>query len=201
MFLTVSALAIAVGHDPERYDQSHVSPVISAEGHESYVAHKERTLRKTLAGQQAKAEQGNAEQAAPPAASVISDRLRQYVSRPGDRRCGDTGSHARSALPQTEDRRAHDHDPDRWPPDTFTTGNGWGLGWCIVREPQGITAMLSPGTFGHGGAYGTQAWIDPRKKLVYILMVQRANFPNSDASEVRKGFQAASWAFSNLQGN
>jgi CubicO group peptidase (beta-lactamase class C family) len=51
--------------------------------------------------------------------------------------------------------------------------------------------MLSPGTFGHGGAYGTQAWIDPKMKRIYILMVQRANFPNSDASEVRRGFQEA----------
>jgi CubicO group peptidase (beta-lactamase class C family)/glyoxylase-like metal-dependent hydrolase (beta-lactamase superfamily II) len=76
----------------------------------------------------------------------------------------------------------------------FTEGNGWGLGWCVVREPQGITAMLSPGTFGHGGAYGTQAWIDPTTKRVYILMVQRANFPNSDASEVRRGFQEAASA-------
>jgi CubicO group peptidase (beta-lactamase class C family) len=66
----------------------------------------------------------------------------------------------------------------------FTEGNGWGLGWCVIREPQGITAMLSRGTFGHGGAYGTQAWIDPGTKRIYILMVQRANFPNSDASEV-----------------
>jgi CubicO group peptidase (beta-lactamase class C family) len=82
----------------------------------------------------------------------------------------------------------------------FTEGNGWGLGWCVIREPQGITAMLSPGTFGHGGACGTQAWIDPSKKRIYILMVQRANFPNSDASEVRRGFQeAASLAFSNLK--
>ena len=80
----------------------------------------------------------------------------------------------------------------------FTDGNGWGLGWCVVREPQGVTAMLSPGTFGHGGAYGTQAWIDPVTKRIYILMVQRANFPNSDASEVRKGFQeAANEAFAN----
>jgi CubicO group peptidase (beta-lactamase class C family)/poly(3-hydroxybutyrate) depolymerase len=80
----------------------------------------------------------------------------------------------------------------------FTDGNGWGLGWCVVREPQGVTAMLSPGTFGHGGAYGTQAWIDPTTKRIYILMVQRANFPNSDASEVRRGFQeAASGAFAN----
>jgi CubicO group peptidase (beta-lactamase class C family)/acetyl esterase/lipase len=83
----------------------------------------------------------------------------------------------------------------------FTPGNGWGLGWCVVREPQGVTAMLSPGTFGHGGAYGTQAWIDPTAKRIYILMVQRANFPNSDASEVRKGFQeAASAALSDVKG-
>lgn len=79
----------------------------------------------------------------------------------------------------------------------FTEGNGWGLGWCVVREPQGITATLSPGSFGHGGAYGTQAWIDPATKRVYILMVQRANFPNSDASDVRRGFQeSAAKAFS-----
>jgi CubicO group peptidase (beta-lactamase class C family)/glyoxylase-like metal-dependent hydrolase (beta-lactamase superfamily II) len=79
----------------------------------------------------------------------------------------------------------------------FTPGNGWGLGWCVVREPQGVTAMLSPGSFGHGGAYGTQAWIDPTAKRIYILMVQRANFPNSDASNVRRAFQeAASGAFS-----
>ena len=76
----------------------------------------------------------------------------------------------------------------------FTPGNGWGLGWCVVREPQGVTAMLSPGTFGHGGAYGTQAWIDPVKKRVYVLMVQRANFPNSDGSEVRRAFQEAASA-------
>ena len=78
----------------------------------------------------------------------------------------------------------------------FTDGNGWGLGWCVVREPQGVTAVLSPGTHGHGGARGTQAWIDPQKGVIYVLMVQRANFPNSDASDVRKAFQeAAAGAF------
>ena len=73
----------------------------------------------------------------------------------------------------------------------FTAGNGWGLGVCVVREPQGVTAMLSPGTFGHGGAYGTQAWIDPVKNLVYVLMIQRSNLKDSDASDVRYAFQAA----------
>ena len=76
----------------------------------------------------------------------------------------------------------------------FTDGNGWGLGACVVREPQGVTAMLSPGTFGHGGAYGTQAWIDPVKDAIYVLMVQRANFPNSDASDVRRAFQSVAVA-------
>jgi len=52
--------------------------------------------------------------------------------------------------------------------------------------------MLSPGTYGHGGAFGTQAWIDPQKGVVYILMIQRAGFTNqggADGSDLRKVFQ------------
>jgi CubicO group peptidase (beta-lactamase class C family) len=71
----------------------------------------------------------------------------------------------------------------------FTPGNGWGLGWCIVREPEGVTGMLSPGSFGHGGLYGTQGWIDPVKKRIFVLMYQRAGLPNSDASDIRREFQ------------
>lgn len=72
----------------------------------------------------------------------------------------------------------------------FTPGNAWGVGVCVVVKPQGATAMLSAGTYGHGGAYGTQAWIDPVTGRAYILMVQRANFPNADDSEIRKSFQS-----------
>lgn len=69
---------------------------------------------------------------------------------------------------------------------------GWGLGTCILRNPHpGVAEMLSPGTFGHGGAWGTQAWIDPARGVAFLLMVQRANFPNSDASTVRQAFQHA----------
>jgi CubicO group peptidase (beta-lactamase class C family) len=72
----------------------------------------------------------------------------------------------------------------------FGANYGWGIGTCILRQPHaGAAAMLSPGTFGHGGAWGTQAWIDPVKGVAYVLMVQRSNFPNSDASEVRRLFQ------------
>jgi CubicO group peptidase (beta-lactamase class C family) len=75
------------------------------------------------------------------------------------------------------------------------TNYGWGIGTCILRAPhEGVAAMLSPGTFGHGGAWGTQAWIDPVKGVAYVLMVQRSNFPNSDASDVRRAFQQAAAA-------
>ncbi len=73
----------------------------------------------------------------------------------------------------------------------FTPGNGWGSGWCITREPQGASAALSPGSFGHGGAFGTQAWIDPVKQRIYLLLIQRADIGNSDDSAIRKAFQQA----------
>jgi len=74
----------------------------------------------------------------------------------------------------------------------YGTNYGWGIGVCILRQPHpGVAAMLSPGSFGHGGAWGTQAWVDPAKGVAYVLMVQRANFPSSDASGVRQAFQEA----------
>ena len=71
----------------------------------------------------------------------------------------------------------------------FTTGNAWGVGVCVIRAPQGATSALSPGSYGHGGAFGTQAWLDPVRGRVYIVMVQRTNFPNADDSDMRKRFQ------------
>jgi len=79
----------------------------------------------------------------------------------------------------------------------FTDGMSWGLAFQVVKEPQGVTAMLSPGTFGHGGAYGTQSWADPVNQTIYILMVQRRGFKNGDNSPVREAFQEA--AFRALQ--
>ena len=76
----------------------------------------------------------------------------------------------------------------------FLPGTVWGLGLCVVKEPQGITAVLAPGSFGHGGAHGTQSWADPQRGVVYILMIQRAGLPNSDGSEMRRAFQEAAAA-------
>ncbi|MCX7009052.1 MAG: serine hydrolase [Kiritimatiellaeota bacterium] len=71
----------------------------------------------------------------------------------------------------------------------FVDGMAFGLGWGVVKQPQGVTAMLSPGTFGHGGAYGTQGWVDTQNDLIYVMMIQRAKLPNGDASDMRRVFQ------------
>lgn len=73
----------------------------------------------------------------------------------------------------------------------FTEGLGMGLGVQVVREPVGVTAMLSPGTYGHGGAHGTQGWIDPVKRTIYIMLIQRTGVPSGDASPMRQAFQEA----------
>jgi CubicO group peptidase (beta-lactamase class C family) len=57
---------------------------------------------------------------------------------------------------------------------------GWGLGVAIVRAPEGgVSAFLAPGSFGHPGAWGTAAWIDPTRGAVYVMMVQRSNMPDN----------------------
>jgi CubicO group peptidase (beta-lactamase class C family) len=72
----------------------------------------------------------------------------------------------------------------------FTPGLGMGLGVQVVMEPTGVTENLSPGSFGHGGAFGTQGWMDPKRGMFYILMVQRQGFGDGDALPMRKTVQA-----------
>jgi len=76
----------------------------------------------------------------------------------------------------------------------FVDGMSFGFGWAVVRQPQGVTAMLSPGAFGHGGAFGTQGWVDPGQDLILVLMIQRAKLNNADNSDIRRAFQEAAVA-------
>ena len=71
----------------------------------------------------------------------------------------------------------------------FVDGMGFGYGWAVVKEPKGVTEMLSAGTFGHGGAYGTQGWIDPTKGVFFVLLIQRSGNFGGDGSEMRKELQ------------
>ncbi len=71
----------------------------------------------------------------------------------------------------------------------FSPGLGMGLGVQVVMTPTEVTEALSPGSFGHGGAHGTQAWADPVTGAYYILMIQRQDFGNGDQSDVRRALQ------------
>jgi CubicO group peptidase (beta-lactamase class C family) len=71
----------------------------------------------------------------------------------------------------------------------FTSNVGMGFGWQVTRQPEGVHAMLSSGSFGHGGAFGTQGWIDPGKDLFIVLLIQRVGLANGDASDIRRDVQ------------
>ncbi len=68
-------------------------------------------------------------------------------------------------------------------------GVGWGLGFSLVREPQGTNAMLSAGSYGHGGAFGTQGYIDPHRELIIVLMIARQKFEGPHAVDLRADLQ------------
>lgn len=51
-------------------------------------------------------------------------------------------------------------------------GTGFGLTWEVTRENLGTLTGQSIGTFGHGGAFGTYGWVDPKKELVGVFLIQ-----------------------------
>ena len=55
----------------------------------------------------------------------------------------------------------------------FSPGVGYGLGWSVVRNAEGMFRLNSIGTFGHGGLWKTYGWIDPKKELVGVILMQR----------------------------
>src|SRR5579872_2163795 len=57
-------------------------------------------------------------------------------------------------------------------PSGWLGGTGYGLTFEIVNHPEGTLLLHSPGTFGHGGAFGTEGWIDPKNDLIRIMLVQ-----------------------------
>jgi len=73
-------------------------------------------------------------------------------------------------------------------------GMPWGLGFCVIEDPAQMEAnhAYAPGSFGHGGAHGTQSWADPKSGLVHVFMIQRAGIPgNPDNSPMRRAYEAA----------
>jgi CubicO group peptidase (beta-lactamase class C family) len=56
---------------------------------------------------------------------------------------------------------------------TLYSSNGLGFGFGFeTTERYGAKGMASVGTFGWGGAYGTTYWIDPKARMIAVMMIQ-----------------------------
>ena len=68
---------------------------------------------------------------------------------------------------------------------------GEGLGFRYISDPNGGENIkkLARGTFGHGGAFGTEGWIDPVHDAIFIMLIQRQNFPDKTADGIREALQ------------
>jgi CubicO group peptidase (beta-lactamase class C family) len=63
-------------------------------------------------------------------------------------------------------------------PDTLPgrpPGIGYGLSVQVVVDPIAAGQRVSTGCFGWDGAYGTHFWVDPKEKVVGIMMIQTDN--------------------------
>ncbi len=60
-------------------------------------------------------------------------------------------------------------------PKGWMRGSDYGLAWEVVTDPMGELAGHTIGSYGHGGAFGTQGWIDPGNQLISIMLIQRAD--------------------------
>jgi len=65
---------------------------------------------------------------------------------------------------------------------------GFGLGFRVRRELGQSQTLGSVGEYGWGGAYGTYFWVDPREKMVGILMIQLMPYAHLN---IRPEFQNA----------
>ena len=73
-------------------------------------------------------------------------------------------------------------------------GPGWGftLGFGIVTDPAVAKTRLPAGSYGWGGFYGTQFWIDPTNRVVGLVMTQTAIIGSGPiANPIREAFYAA----------
>jgi CubicO group peptidase (beta-lactamase class C family) len=62
-------------------------------------------------------------------------------------------------------------------------GTGFGLTWEVTKDALGTLTLMSIGSFGHGGAWGSHGWIDPKKDLVGVYLIQSSGGPDTAFSK------------------
>jgi CubicO group peptidase (beta-lactamase class C family) len=75
--------------------------------------------------------------------------------------------------PKTVDLMASVHAPDTLP--GRPPGRSFGLSVQVVNNAVASNFRVSDGSYGWDGAFGTHFWIDPKEKVVGILMVQTSS--------------------------
>jgi CubicO group peptidase (beta-lactamase class C family) len=75
--------------------------------------------------------------------------------------------------PRTVDLMASVFVPDTVP--GRPAGEPHGLSVRVVTDPAARNTLLSEGTFGWSGAFGTHFWVDPKENLIAVVMTQTAN--------------------------
>ena len=53
------------------------------------------------------------------------------------------------------------------------SGQGFGFGFSILERRGADNTIVSEGTYGWGGAYGSQYKIDPAERLVLVFMINQ----------------------------
>lgn len=70
--------------------------------------------------------------------------------------------------------------------------NGYGLGWNTTSRDHGQTWPAGIGPVHHGGAHGTNMWIDPQRNLIKIFMIAQAGWPTGfDGGQLVRAFWEA----------
>ena len=69
-------------------------------------------------------------------------------------------------------------------------GYGFGLGFTVRITPGEASSLGSVGDYGWGGLYGTTFFVDPKERLIGILLMQRPNYAKY-SREFRTGVYSA----------
>lgn len=79
--------------------------------------------------------------------------------------------------PKSVELMSASHTADLAPSGLLGPGAGFGLGFRVVTDPAATQTLGSAGMYGWSGIYGTNFWVDPKERLVAIVMVQRYPIP------------------------
>ena len=142
--------------DPESFGNTHMSPL------ESY-----KTSKTYLSG-----------------GAGLTSTARDYARFAQMLLNGGTLDGVRLLGPKTVELMATSHTADLLPAGLTGPGVQFGLGFRVVTDVAATQTQGSAGLYGWSGIYGTTFWVDPKERLVAVMMVQR--YPGSP---VASGFQ------------